>query len=235
MKRVATYVDGLNLYHGVEDMIRHGGLAASWKWLDLDALIHRLSPRDSVTSIHYFTAHVIGPPSDVFMASRQQTNLRALLTIPHLEIHLGNFLIRKKRMPISASLSRLRQRLIRLHGLDLLRHRDGNVTVPVWRMEEKGTDVNLGVRLVADAFRNAFDKAMVISNDSDLVGPIRMVTQELGKELIVVNPRGHRSPAVALREAASAVRQLRVAAVVESQRPVVLRDERGEIHKPFGW
>ena len=66
MKRVATYVDGLNLYHGVKDMIHHGGLAASWKWLDLDALIHRLSPRDSDTTIQYFTAHVIGPPSDSY-------------------------------------------------------------------------------------------------------------------------------------------------------------------------
>ena len=235
MKRVATYVDGLNLYHGAKDLVRHGGHTSSWKWLDLDALTRRLSPRDTITSINYFTAHVIGPPSDVFMASRQHAYLRALVTIPHLEIHLGNFLIRKKRMPISASLSRLRQRLIRFHGLDLLRHRDGNVTVPVWRMEEKGTDVNLGVRLVADAFRDSFDKALVISNDSDLVGPICMVTQELGKELIVVNPRGHRSPSVALREAASGIRQLRVAALFESQLPDVVRDDRGDIHKPHGW
>jgi len=36
--------------------------------------------------------------------------------------------------------------------MDLKTHSDGNVTVSVLRMEEKGTDVNLGVHLVADAF-----------------------------------------------------------------------------------
>jgi hypothetical protein len=115
-------------------------------------------------------------------------------------------------MPLVASLSHLRLRLVNLHGIDPRRHKDGNISVPVWRMEEKGTDVNLGVQLVADAFQGTFDK-----------------------EVIVVNPRGHRPPAMALRNVASGVRQLRMSALLESQMPDVIHDEKGLVHKPQGW
>ena len=43
-------------------------------------------------------------------------------------------------------------------------------------MEEKGSDVNLGAHLLNDAWKGLFDAAVVISNDTDLVTPIRMVT-----------------------------------------------------------
>ena len=235
MKRVISYVDGLNLYHGAKDFVRHSGEPGSWKWLDLNALCSRLCPHDSLIGIKYYTAHLIGPPSDVRRPSRQQTYLRAVSSIPEVSIHLGNFMMQKKRMPLVASLSHLRLRLVKFHGIDLRRHKDGNISVPVWRMEEKGTDVNLGVQLVADAFQGAFDKAVVISNDSDLVEPIRMVVHDLDKEVIVVNPRGHRPPAMALRNVASGVRQLRMSTLLESQMPDEIHDAQGLIRKPQGW
>jgi hypothetical protein len=49
----------------------------------------------------------------------------------------------------------------------------------VWKTEEKGSDVNLGVHLVRDAFKGHFDLAAVFTNDTDLVEPVRIVTQEL--------------------------------------------------------
>jgi hypothetical protein len=42
--------------------------------------------------------------------------------------------------------------------------------------------VNLGVHLVRDAFRRAFDVAAVLTNDTDLVEPMRIVTRELGMQ-----------------------------------------------------
>ncbi|HEX3443950.1 MAG TPA: hypothetical protein VHS80_04480 [Chthoniobacterales bacterium] len=36
--------------------------------------------------------------------------------------------------------------------------------------EEKGSDVNLGVHLVRDAFKASFDEAAVLTNDTDLRG-----------------------------------------------------------------
>ncbi len=47
-------------------------------------------------------------------------------------------------------------------------------------MEEKGSDVNLAAHMLNDAWKGMFDTAAVISNDTDLVTPIRMVTAERG-------------------------------------------------------
>lgn len=48
-------------------------------------------------------------------------------------------------------------------------------------MEEKGSDVNLAVHLLNDAWKDLFDVGVVVSNDTDLVTPIRMVTVERKK------------------------------------------------------
>ena len=41
--------------------------------------------------------------------------------------------------------------------------------------EEKGSDVNLATYLVADGFRDLYDTAVVVSNDSDLAEPLKLV------------------------------------------------------------
>jgi len=44
------------------------------------------------------------------------------------------------------------------------------------------------MRMVRDACQGTFDKILLISNDSDLVGPVRMVTQEVGLPVIQCSP-----------------------------------------------
>lgn len=56
------------------------------------------------------------------------------------------------------------------------------------KTEEKGSDVNLGVHLVRDGFTDRFDVAYILTNDTDLVEPIRIVAQEIGKPVIIVAP-----------------------------------------------
>jgi uncharacterized LabA/DUF88 family protein len=48
-------------------------------------------------------------------------------------------------------------------------------TAEVIHTEEKGSDVNLGVHLVNDAWLNRYDCAVVVSNDSDLAEAISLV------------------------------------------------------------
>ncbi len=55
-------------------------------------------------------------------------------------------------------------------------------------MEEKGSDVNLAAHLLNDAWKGRFEAAAVISNDTDLVTPIRMVVSERGKKVFIVCP-----------------------------------------------
>jgi hypothetical protein len=52
----------------------------------------------------------------------------------------------------------------------------------VIKTEEKGSDVNLATHLLHDAQMGRFDVAVVISNDSDLLEPIKIVRQELRKQ-----------------------------------------------------
>lgn len=65
------------------------------------------------------------------------------------------------------------------------------VLAEVHSMEEKGSDVDLASHLLNDAWKNSFDAAVVISNDTDLVEPIRMVTTERNKAVFVACPGNH--------------------------------------------
>ena len=66
--------------------------------------------------------------------------------------------------------------------------------------------MNLGVHLVRDAFKGAFDFAAVLTNDTDLVEPIRIVTQELGLPVTLLTPIAR--PATSLVNVASSVRHI---------------------------
>lgn len=57
--------------------------------------------------------------------------------------------------------------------------------------EEKETDVNVGVYLVADALENKFDRAIVISADSDLFAAVRLARARTSdKQIDIVAPPG---------------------------------------------
>lgn len=156
---INVYVDGFNLYGGALKSSRH-------KWLDLAQLARRLAPRDDVRRIRYFTARVKARPNDPQQPMRQQAYLRALATIPHLTIHEGHF----------------RSDVVRMYSPTLGR------TIDVVKTEEKGSDVNLATYVLVDTFRHDCEGVMVLSNDADLKEPLRLVKEELGASVTVVNP-----------------------------------------------
>lgn len=47
--------------------------------------------------------------------------------------------------------------------------------VDIIKTEEKGSDVNLAVHLLNDGWLDAYDCAVVVSNDSDLAEAMRLV------------------------------------------------------------
>ena len=49
----------------------------------------------------------------------------------------------------------------------------------VIRTEEKGSDVNIATHLIHDAYQQKFKSAVVVTNDSDLQEPIRIVRDDL--------------------------------------------------------
>jgi hypothetical protein len=99
-------------------------------------------------------------------------------------------------------------------------------------MEEKGSDVNLAAHLLNDAWKNAFEAAAVISNDTDLVTPIQMVSVERGKPVFVVCP-GRWQMAPDLERVASFKRHIRRPMLVNAQFPDPIPGTT--ISKPANW
>jgi uncharacterized LabA/DUF88 family protein len=59
--------------------------------------------------------------------------------------------------------------------------------------EEKETDVNIGVHLMADAMADRFDRALVVSADTDLNSAVTLTRQEApGKQIATVAPPGRK-------------------------------------------
>ena len=182
LMRTNVYVDGLNLYYrALRD--------TPYRWLDLGELARLLLPRHDLGRIRYFTAIVTSRPDDPTQAQRQQAYLRALQTLPNLTIHYGHFLAKTKRRPLARQ------------------PRMGSRTVEILDMEEKGSDVNLACYLLLDGFKDEYEMAVVISNDSDLQLPIKMARTSVGKQLGVFDPSRRRS--FELHGAASWYRPLR--------------------------
>jgi uncharacterized LabA/DUF88 family protein len=147
-----VYIDGFNLYYGCLKGTSH-------KWLDLAAFCQASfpPPRNQINRIRYFTAHVNARSNNPQQRLRQQTYLRALRTIPQLSIHLGSYLEKPTRMPLHPPPA------------------TGPKTVQVMKSEEKGSDVNIATYLLVDAFDDEYEAAVVVTNDSDLAEPIRLV------------------------------------------------------------
>ena len=99
-------------------------------------------------------------------------------------------------------------------------------------MEEKGSDVSLAAHLLNDAWQDLFESAVVISNDTDLVVPIRMVSEELKRPVLVGCP-GRWQVAPQLRNAATHVRHIRAAMIRAAQFPETLAGTA--VAKPAGW
>ncbi len=191
MARTIVYIDGFNLYYRALKGTPH-------KWLDIEAMSHAALPQHcTIERVNYYTARISGRV-DPDSPRRQHAYLRAIATLPTVVIHYGNFLVTRK-------------------WAGLVQPPDFRppVTLPpdaaphvayVWKTEEKGSDVNLGVHLVRDAFKGAFDLAAVLTNDTDLVEPIRIVTQELGLSVTLLTPVA--KPATSLVRVATGVRHI---------------------------
>ena len=84
-----------------------------------------------------------------------------------------------------------------------------------------------------DGFVDDFDVAVVVTNDSDLLEPVRIVQRELGKPVGILNPQRH--PSAVLQREARFFKSIRGSAVARCQFPEQLRDARGAFRKPARW
>lgn len=220
--KTIVYIDGFNLYYrALKETV--------YKWLDLGALFQELLPRNDIIGIKYFTAN-ISAHVDPEAPQRQQVYLDALGTIPHLTIHKGNFMTSEKFAAVVSGAS----------GAPYFRPRSSHceidpppVLVKILKVEEKASDVNLATHLVFDGCRERYEAAVVATNDTDLVEPIKVVTSELGLPVGVACPAA--TIADSLKEVSTFHRHIRPTHLARAQFPDPLTTPTGVLTKPLGW
>lgn len=219
--RARVYVDGLNLYYG---MLRgHQGR----KWLDLEQWAQRLLPQYTVDRVVYCTARVSALPHDPHAHVRQDQYLKALATIPTVTIVEGKFSIKPRR---GQRLSEQGCNCCTGEGVPCACCMQP--TAQILKPEEKGSDVNVAVNLVKDALLDAFDLALVVSNDSDLQGAVDIARLEGGKQVFIAS----RVPKARASLRGDEHRQLRAAAIEACQLPVdIVTATGGQVRKPQTW
>ncbi len=116
--------------------------------------------------------------------------------------------------------------------MPLVRPIGGRRTVEVIKTEEKGSDVNLAVHLLNDAWLGAYDCAVVVSNDGDVAEAMRLVREYHNKRLGLLTP-GTRLSSKQLRTNADFTRRIRQTALRRSQLPDPIPGTN--IRKPRSW
>jgi len=202
--RAHAYIDGFNLYHGA--LKGRPGC----KWLDLRKLCSALlPPAFELVDLRYYTAKM----AESGRAQRQDVYLRAL---------------RGENAPFFYKKGRFQRKTVVLPRAD-----DGE-EVAVRLLQEKQSDVNLAVQLVADACDRRMEAALVITDDSDQEGALRMVREECGVFLVVASPRGLSGLAEAV--GADISKTLYEDLLRECQLPDPSIDDEGRaVHRPKNW
>lgn len=152
MRRVIVYFDGFNFYNGLKE---HSGKFQQWLnyyWIDLYKLCQQFfteSEGNDLVEVKYFTA----PPSNLQKRSRQGAFFSANQAINGTKVSIHNGHYTKKEIECFALCKE-------------------KFTVP----EEKCTDVNLALSIVADCLDGIVDTVVLVTADSDQVPTIKMVT-----------------------------------------------------------
>lgn len=141
------------------------------KWLDLWALTASLARQgETVTEVNYFSAYATWRP-DAY-----QRHIEYVKALEHAGVKciMGHF---KQK------------------------HRDCKKCGAKWiGHEEKETDVHIAARIVVDACENRYDRAILITADSDLVPALNIVKARYpAKQLFVAAPPNRMSAARGLQ------------------------------------
>lgn len=136
-----------------------------FKWLDLYSLCKSyLKPDETILHVFYFTSYNNWEPGK---AERHRVYIRALEN-SGVTVIFGKF----KRV----------RRYCTSCGAHYSTH------------EEKQTDVNIAMAMLEGAFKNEYDKAVIVSGDSDLLPPIRRIHANFPKIRVgVIAPMGRRA------------------------------------------
>lgn len=140
---------------------------AQWQkyyWIDIVKLLKKfMRPNQELVAVKYFSARPIG---DNEKSKRQDAFFQANLNNTKFKLVLGQY--NRKKIPC---------------------YKCGNV---IRTYEEKASDVNIATHIVADAYQDNCDIAILVSADSDMA-PAIVFAREAGKKVFIYFPPNHKS------------------------------------------
>lgn len=130
-----------------------------WKWLNIQSFFEYLRSRENVTAVKVFSAMVVNEPDARY---RQETYFKALRTLPKLKIILGLF--QPREVTCRADCRK-----------------------KYYVQEEKKTDVNMTVELMADAISDSCpDRICIVTGDSDIQPAVEWIAKNRPRVKITV-------------------------------------------------
>ena len=207
--KTIVYIDGFNLYFGALKK-------TPWKWLDLEKLFQKLlGEKHCITAIKYFTASISARANNPESPDRQDAYLNAIEKYcSSVKIYYGHFLTNKIK--------------VKVHNPP----QGCPSYVSAVDTKEKGSDVNLALHILNDAWHNRYDCAVLVSNDSDIAGALKLVKEEHHKKIGLIIP-GHRHPSNTLMQYKDFMKTIRPGVLAASQLPDPIPGTN--LYKPKKW
>lgn len=170
MKKVNVYIDWFNVYHVLKNNIRHW--VPPWethmKWSNLKSLAESyLTDEEELWKVYFFTA-------DSWI---KKTRAKGTIYQKALN-NTGAIVIKWKYNKITKTFMNKMQVILFLLWIEVDEDKKEKYLPQklVYKTyEEKRTDVNIAVKIVEDAFLGEYDRAIIMSWDSDIVPAIETV------------------------------------------------------------
>jgi 6-hydroxy-3-succinoylpyridine 3-monooxygenase len=112
------------------------------------------------------------------------------------------------------------------------------VDVPIWKLEEKQSDVNLALHALFDAMSGEIEHIVIVTNDTDIAPALQMIRSHSKAVVGLVIPTTDykRMPNADLTKHAHWVRrQITLKEMQSCQLPRVIADRKRPISKPDSW
>lgn len=197
-KRVYCFIDGFNLFHAIDSLKPNHG--NHLKWLDLRSLASAFvqNKKEKLLEVFYFSAYPTWLPES-YKTHREYVKA---LESTGVQCILGHF--KEKKRSCSAC------------KIKWIAH------------EEKASDVNIAAYLIHHAHLNSFDKALIVTADSDLAPAIELVVNSFPKkEIQILTPPNRYNIAREMRQQIT-TNKIKTAHLQRNSLPIKIITQEGD-------
>ena len=168
-----AYIDGFNVYHGIDNYIKTNKLPKSFSWVNPRAVVNHFLDKHTqqLDKVYFFSAVPNHKPKD--NQDRHKKYYHVLKSYCDIEVRDAYFQKKKKQITCSTK-----------------KHNGCGKKFPNTSYEEKQTDVALGVQIIRDVCIDNIDGVILVSADGDFIPVITTLLQDTQVKVKVLKPVG---------------------------------------------